>query len=72
MDLCVLQGHPRLVNALAKLYSPILGRDLDPMEEVVVTVGAYGSLFCTVQGFINPGDEVGSWELDQWVITKLV
>jgi len=50
-------GHPRLVSALAKLYSPHMGQEVDPMSDVVVTVGAYGSLFCTVQAFIEPGDE---------------
>ena len=33
-------GHPRLVNALAQSYSPLFGRELDPLREIVVTVGA--------------------------------
>ena len=57
-DLHVFQGHPRLVNALAKTFSPLMGRDLDANEEIVVTVGAYGSLFAAAQGLLNPGDEV--------------
>ncbi|XP_059176286.1 kynurenine aminotransferase-like isoform X2 [Physella acuta] len=51
-------GHVRLVNALAKLYEPHLGRKVDPMTEVLITVGAYGSLFSIIQGLVNPGDEV--------------
>lgn len=54
----VFQGHPRLVNVLADLYSPLTGHKIDPFHEVTVSVGAYGVLFCTVQGLINPGDEV--------------
>ncbi|XP_064645839.1 kynurenine aminotransferase-like isoform X2 [Lineus longissimus] len=50
-------GHPRLVNALAKTFSHLMDRKIDAMNEVLVTVGAYGSLFCAVQGLINPGDE---------------
>ena len=51
-------GHPRLVNALAALYSPLFGRTLNPLTEVVVTVGATEGIFATVQALVNPGDEV--------------
>ena len=51
------QGHPRLVSALSKLYSPLIGQKLDPNTNVSVSVGAYGALFCAVQGLINQGDE---------------
>ena len=53
-----LQGNPHLVKALSETYSPLFGRDLNMYEEILCTVGAYGSLFCAVQGLINPGDEV--------------
>ena len=56
--LSCLQGHPRLVHALAALYSPLIGQQVDPNDEILVSVGAYGALFCCVQGLINPGDEV--------------
>lgn len=51
-------GHPRLVNALAKVYSKALGRELNPMTEVLVTAGAYEALFVTIMGLVDPGDEV--------------
>lgn len=51
-------GHPRLVRALSKLYSGLLGRGLDPEKELVITVGAQEALHCTFHAFINPGDEV--------------
>jgi aspartate/methionine/tyrosine aminotransferase len=51
-------GHPRLVNALAALYSPLFGRTLNPLTEIVVTVGATEGIFATVQALVNPGDEV--------------
>jgi kynurenine--oxoglutarate transaminase/cysteine-S-conjugate beta-lyase/glutamine--phenylpyruvate transaminase len=35
------QGHLRLVNALAKYYSPLFGRQIDPLSEIVVTIGMY-------------------------------
>lgn len=51
-------GHPHLVKTLAQLYGPVMGREIDPMSEVMVSVGAFGILFSTIQGLVNPGDEV--------------
>lgn len=50
-------GHPRLVNAVAKLYSKILKRDLNPNNEILITSGAYEALYATIVGHTNPGDE---------------
>jgi len=52
------QGHPRLVTALGKLYTTLLKREIDPMSEILVTGGAYESLYCSFQGLVDPGDEV--------------
>jgi aspartate/methionine/tyrosine aminotransferase len=51
-------GHPRLVQALAQVYGAHFGRALDPMTEIVVTVGATEGIFATVQALVDPGDEV--------------
>ena len=51
-------GHPRLVKAIAQVYSPLFGRELDPMNEIVITTGATEGIFATMQGLVNPGDEV--------------
>ncbi|KAF6036560.1 CCBL2 [Bugula neritina] len=51
-------GHPKLVSNIAKLYGKLHNRDIDPMSEVMVSSGAYESLFCIFQGLVNPGDEV--------------
>ncbi|KAA0717148.1 Kynurenine--oxoglutarate transaminase 1 [Triplophysa tibetana] len=51
-------GHPALVKILAKFYSGIVGQEIDPMEDVLVTVGAYQALYCTFQALIDEGDEV--------------
>lgn len=51
-------GHPRLVQALAQVYAPLFGRELDPLAEIVVTTGATEGIFATIQAFIDPGDEV--------------
>jgi aspartate/methionine/tyrosine aminotransferase len=52
------QGHVRLANALSKVYSPLIGKALDPMSNVLVTIGATESLFLSFMAFCNPGDEV--------------
>ena len=51
-------GHPRLVNVLSKLYSKLIDHPIDPMKEILVTIGAYEALYCTFMAHVNPGDEV--------------
>ncbi|XP_037523502.1 kynurenine aminotransferase isoform X2 [Rhipicephalus sanguineus] len=51
-------GHPRLANALSQMYSRLIGRNIDPEEEVLVTVGATEALYTTFFGLVNPGEEV--------------
>lgn len=46
------------MNALAAQYKRDLGRELDPMAEIVTTVGATEAIFATMQAFVAPGDEV--------------
>ncbi|XP_018420831.1 PREDICTED: kynurenine--oxoglutarate transaminase 1 isoform X2 [Nanorana parkeri] len=51
-------GHPPLVKVLAKLFGQLLGRELDPLSNVLVTVGAYGALFSAFHALVDEGDEV--------------
>uniref|UniRef100_A0A915Q773 Aminotransferase class I/classII domain-containing protein n=1 Tax=Setaria digitata TaxID=48799 RepID=A0A915Q773_9BILA len=51
-------GHPRLTNALAKVYSSTLGVNVNAQTNVLVTVGAYLSLYYSFMGWLNNGDEV--------------
>jgi len=51
-------GHPALVQVLAQRYSTHLGREVEPMSEVAITVGASQALYVTLQALVNPGDEV--------------
>jgi len=42
---------------LSKLYSSLINREIDPLNEILITVGAYEALFCTIQSTIEVGDE---------------
>ena len=51
-------GHPNLVKQLARRYGVHLGRTIDAMNEVSVTVGASQALYLSLQTLVKPGDEV--------------
>lgn len=42
---------------LAKLYSNLIGRHIDPETEILITPGAQGALHCTIYGHMEVGDE---------------
>ena len=52
------KGHPPLLEAIARYYSPFYKRELEPNRNVSVSNGAYGCLYSISQALINPGDEV--------------
>lgn len=49
-----------MVKILAKIYSRELQQTLDPMKNVVTTIGAYEAMYAAFQALVNPGDEVGN------------
>lgn len=55
-------GHPKLVRQLARRYGSHLGRNVDAMNEVAVTVGASQALYLSLQTLVRPGDEVVLFE----------
>ncbi|XP_056647722.1 kynurenine aminotransferase-like [Diorhabda sublineata] len=51
-------GHPRLVAAITKLYSKLLGRGINERTELITTIGAYEALHASIMGHTEAGDEV--------------
>lgn len=49
-----------MIAQLTKLYSKLIDRNIDPIKEILVSIGAYQSLYCAIMAFVNPGDEVRS------------
>ncbi|KAH9629541.1 hypothetical protein HF086_014552 [Spodoptera exigua] len=54
-------GHPPLVQSLSKLYSPLVGKNIDPFNEIIVTYGAYEALYSAILGTVTSAD----WVLDE-------
>ncbi|KAI4209030.1 MAG: hypothetical protein LQ351_008003 [Letrouitia transgressa] len=63
------KGRPRLKKAIAKAYSPLLGKDIDPDTEVTITTGANEGMLSAFMAFVEPGDEVIVFEpfFDQYI-----
>lgn len=51
-------GLDVLKDAIAEKYEPVLGREIDPATQVIVTVGGQEALVVAMQVILNPGDEV--------------
>lgn len=51
-------GDLKLVQKLAVVYSPLFGRTIDPLKQVLVSNGASGALHTVFNSYLNPGDEV--------------
>ncbi|XP_025768781.1 kynurenine--oxoglutarate transaminase 1 [Puma concolor] len=51
-------GYPPLTKILASFFGNLLGQEIDPLKNVLVTVGAYGALFTAFQALVEEGDEV--------------
>ncbi|MFT6632677.1 MAG: kynurenine--oxoglutarate transaminase/cysteine-S-conjugate beta-lyase [Bacteriovoracaceae bacterium] len=51
-------GHLNLTKSISKNYSEQLNKDINPLTDVLVTVGASEALFLSIMSFINEGDEV--------------
>ena len=55
---CRSGGELSLVTELAKHYSPLINRNIDPLNEITTSVGATEGIFAIMQSLINEGDEV--------------
>ena len=55
-------GHLSLVKELANRYTTILNRDIDPLTQVVTTVGSTEGLFLAAMALLNKNDEVVVFE----------
>ena len=51
-------GAKNFRQALAKKQSRFMGRELDPEENVLVTVGGTEAMVCAMMALCNPGDKV--------------
>jgi len=51
-------GVPALREAIARRYGPLLGRELDPANEITITCGCTEALAASFLGLVNQGDEV--------------
>jgi aminotransferase len=51
-------GAQNFREALAKKQSPLMGFEIDPNSEIVVTCGSTEAMMCAMMTIINPGEKV--------------
>jgi aminotransferase len=51
-------GFSELREAIALKQKKFTGMDVDPENEIIVSAGATGALYCACLALLNPGDEV--------------
>lgn len=55
---CRTEGDMKLATTLANYYGKLIGRSINPVTEVAISVGATEGIFGIMQAFLNEGDEV--------------
>ena len=53
-----MSGVPALREAVARKISLSYGKDANPETDITITSGATIALFCAIEAFVHPGDEV--------------
>lgn len=51
-------GEPTFAQTVARIYGPRFNRQLDPMKEIVTTIGAQEAIFTCFFSWTDPEDEV--------------
>ena len=54
----ITMGAPNFRQALAKKCGRFMGRELDPNQEIVVTIGSTEAMVDTIFALTNPGDKI--------------
>jgi aspartate/methionine/tyrosine aminotransferase len=52
------QGAIGSVTELGKIFSRRMGRQIDPLTEIITCTGATGAYYNVLEAFVHPGDEV--------------
>lgn len=55
-------GHPDLVVEVAKRYGKLIGREINPLTEVIICEGASDAFYGFLEAYIQPGDEIVAFE----------
>lgn len=65
-----------LVESVARHYSKLLNRTIDPLNQVAISVGATEAIFAIMQAMINDGDEViiiePAFDMLEFVLKKFI